>query len=138
MTHSTFFIRYVMVGLLGIGIQTSTLYLWVDVIGLRTWYLAGLVVGFCLSLLVSFTLQKYWTFGDNVHERAPRQFVWYTGIALASLAANALLLVFSKGVIEYLGFDFFHLWYLGAQVCITGAVAFLSFVVNRLITFKDV
>ncbi len=138
MARHAFFIRYVIVGVLGAAIQTLTLYAWIDVFGLRAWYLGGLVVGFCVALAVTFTLQKYWTFGDTVHQRAPRQFVWYTGIALASLAGNALLLSLAKGIFTSLGLDFFHLWYLGAQICITGFVAAASFFTNRLTTFKDV
>jgi putative flippase GtrA len=119
-------------------VQTLSLYVWVDRLGLRDWYLGGLVVGFCIALAITFTLQKYWTFRDTAHERAPRQFVWYTGIALMSLGLNALLLALAKVMLDSLGIDFFHLWYLGAQIVITGCVATASFLMNRLTTFKDV
>ena len=133
-----FFARYVIVGLIGALIQTTTLYVWVDVFGLHDTYLVGVVVGFCVALAVTFTLQKYWTFRDGVHERTPRQLFWYTSIALVSVALNALLLALAKATFESVGLDFFHGWYLAAQICVTGLVALSSFLANRTITFKDV
>ena len=131
-----FLLRYGIVGVCGGLIQTATLYVWVEIFRLHSYYLLGAVAGFCTALAVTFTLQKYWTFREYSRERAKRQFFFYTLFALTSLGLNVLLLHLSKLVLEALGFDFFDLWYLAAQVCIIGFIAALSFIANYIITFR--
>jgi putative flippase GtrA len=134
----SFLIRYGISGVIGALVQTLTLYIWVTVLGLRDHYLWGLVVGFCVTLLISFSLQKYWTFADKVHSRLPRQFMFYTVTALGSLGLNSILLYASKQIVEGWGFDFFDKWYLLAQIIIIFMVAVCSFLVNYFVTFKEV
>lgn len=118
--------------------QTFILYVWVSVLGLKDYYLWGLVVGFCITLIVTFNLQKYWTFaGRSQQHRTHRQLVLYALTALGSLALNTLLLFLSKQLLEGLGYDFFHVWYLVMQVLIIFVVAFASFLVNYFVTFKE-
>ena len=131
-----FLLRYGAVGVCGGLIQTATLYEWVEVLRLQAQYLLGAVAGFCMALAVTFTLQKFWPFKDYARDRTKRQFFFYTLIALASLGLNILLLHLSKLMLDALGFNFFHLWYLAAQVCIIGFVAALSFAANYIITFR--
>lgn len=135
-THYWFLLRYGAVGICGGLIQTATLYVWVEIFRLQAYYLLGAAAGFCLALAVTFTLQKYWTFRDYARERARKQFFFYTLIALTSLGLNVLLLHLSKLALDALGFNFFHIWYLAAQVCIIGFVAALSFIANYTITFR--
>ncbi|HCR52232.1 TPA: hypothetical protein DIV48_01120 [Candidatus Kaiserbacteria bacterium] len=129
-------IRYGVAGMTGALIQTSTLYIWVDVFHFEDWYLVGAVVGFHLALLATFALQKYWTFRDRAYAGIRRQFFFYTIIALASLGLNILFLHTSKLFLERLGFDFFHGWYLLAQVGSIAIVAATSFVANYSLTFR--
>jgi putative flippase GtrA len=134
----SFLIRYGISGVIGAMVQTFVLYIWVSVLGLKDHYLWGLVVGFCITLLISFSLQKYWTFADKVHSRLPRQFMFYTITALGSLVLNTILLYASKQMLEGWGFDFFDKWYLVAQIVIMFIVALCSFLVNYFVTFKEV
>lgn len=134
----SFLIRYGISGVIGAIVQTLVLYIWVSVLGLRDHYLWGLVVGFCVTLCISFSLQKYWTFADKVHSRLPRQFMFYTLTALGSLLLNAVLLYISKQILEGQGFDFFDKWYLIAQIIIIFMVAVCSFLVNYFVTFKEI
>jgi putative flippase GtrA len=134
----SFLIRYGISGATGGFLQTFLLWVWVSLLGLEEYYLWGLVVGFCITIMVTFSMQKYWTFGDKEHHhRTRRQFVLYAATAVASLALNTLLLFLSKEFFERSGYDFFHIWYLIVQVIIIFIVAFLSFLFNFLITFKE-
>jgi putative flippase GtrA len=129
--------RYGISGVTGAVLQTLILYIWVSILGLQAHYLWGLVVGFCITIVVSFNLQKYWTFAGRAHHHMPhRQFVFYTLTALGGLGLNTILLYFSKVIIERLGLDFFHVWYLIAQVIIIFIVAICTFLANYFITFK--
>ncbi len=133
-----FFIRYGISGVVGAFIQTSTLFVWVSLLGFKDQYLWGVVIGFSIAVVVSFVLQKYWTFRDYAHHMAPRQLAFYSVFSLVSLGLNASLLHLSKIILEGLGFDFFHVWYIGAQILIILIVAVISFLSNRYITFRSV
>lgn len=128
--------RYVLAGLIGIAIQTSTLVTWVDVFHWENTYLLGFATGFVLSVLITFTLQKYWTFRDNTHTQTKRQLFFYGGIAITSLALNTGLLFFGKLAFDHFNINFFDAWYVFIAVLIQGFVAFLSFLANRFITFR--
>jgi putative flippase GtrA len=134
--RSNLFLRYGLVGILGGCIQTAALYMWVETLQGEERYLIGAVLGFCIALLVTFTLQKYWTFRESSAERFVVQFMSYTGIALASLGLNVLVLHTSKNILETLGFDFFEVWYLIAQIVSVGVIAGFSFAANYLFTFR--
>ncbi len=130
-------VRYGVSGVVGAVVQISSLYFWVSVLGLRTHYLWGVVVAFCLAVVVAFLLQKYWTFADRVHHHMlPRQFVIYALTALGSLACNTLFMHITKVVLESRQIDFFDTWYLVAQAVIIFIAAIFSFLVNYFITFK--
>jgi putative flippase GtrA len=131
-----FLVRYGAVGVVGGVIQTSTLYVWVGVLHLEADYLAGAVVGFCAALLVTFTLQKYWTFRDHGRTEVQRQFILYSGIALFSLGLNILLLHLSKLLLERAGLNFFDTWYLLAQIAVITLLAGMSFIANYFLTFR--
>ena len=131
-----FLLRYAVVGVSGGVLQTATLYVWVELLRLQEYYLSGSAIGFCLALMVTFTLQKYWTFKDYEQAMLQRQFTWYTTIALVNLGANVSLLHISRLALEALGLNFFHVWYLMAQIGIIIILAILSFTTNYLITFR--
>ncbi|TSC70159.1 MAG: hypothetical protein G01um101449_420 [Parcubacteria group bacterium Gr01-1014_49] len=133
---SLFLLRYGIVGVTGGIIQTGTLYIWVEVLRMEAHYLVGVVIGFLTALLVTFTLQKYWTFRDHAYSRTRRQFVVYTVIALLNAGLNILLLHSSKLFLERIGVDFFDTWYLLAQASIVVALALASFLANYFITFR--
>jgi putative flippase GtrA len=131
-----FLIRYLVGGLSGAVIQVATLYVWVTLLGFEQEYLAGVVIGFILALIVTFALQKYWTFRDRASDGASRQFVTYGIVALIGLALNAGLLAGARYILERASVDFFHGWYIAAQVIIIIIVSAFNFAANFLITFR--
>jgi putative flippase GtrA len=131
------FIKYIVSGGLGAAIQVFVLYVWVSLLGLEAEYIWGVVIGFCIATSVGFLLQKYWTFRAVVQASVmQRQFVMYACISLAGLVLNTLLITAGKFLIEVAGFNFFHIWYLAVQICITGIVAIINFTANYFITFR--
>lgn len=132
----SFLIRYLMVGVLGGVIQTATLYIWIDVLHLTSTYLWGVVIGFLIALAVTFILQKYWTFKDTSTHRTHTQLISYSLVALANLALNTFFVSGMKELVEAHRGDFFHIWYLLAQMGAVVIVAALSFAANYLVTFR--
>ncbi len=91
-------------------------------------YLYASVIGFILSIAVSFTLQKFWTFQDASLQEAPLQFGRYLAVLAANLALNTLLMyVF----VESIGF-----WYVWAQVLATAIVAVAGYFAYRHFVFR--
>ncbi len=85
-------------------------------------------LAFILSFLLSFALQKFWTFRNKKYRNIPRQLVLYLLNALLGLSLNVYLiqlLVNSWGI-----------WYLLAQVIISLFLALLNFLVYNFIIFR--
>ena len=84
-------------------------------------YLIGSVIAFLIAIIVGFTLQKYWTFGDYSPKRVHTQFMQYAALALGNLALNT--------VIVYLLVEYALVHYLVAQTAGAGLVAFMSYLI---------
>ncbi len=127
-SHRLFLVfKYGISGCVGAAIQLVTDYVFVEYLHLS--YLLGTAVGFVIAVVVTFILQKYWTFGDSEHGRAPRQFFLYGLVAFGSLALNVVLMHF---FVEWMS-----VWYMLAQMYTIVIVTGASFVCNNLLTFKE-
>lgn len=133
-----FLVRYIISGGTAGAIQILGLYVWVSVLGLAAHYLWGVVIAYCIAVIVGFAMQKYWTFRESTRALIARQMSWYTIVSLVNLGLNTLILHVSKVLLELNGFNFFHIWYLVAQVFAVGVCAIVGFVLNRAITFRSV
>ena len=129
-------IRYAVAGALGAMVQTGALYVWVSVLGFRALYLFGAIFGFLLALVITFLLQKYWTFRDHSHHRTSWQIFMYSIVALINVGINIGLLALTKFVLMGSGIDFFAGWYLVAQVFIVAFASVVSFTLNYFFTFS--
>ncbi|RMF86278.1 MAG: GtrA family protein [Nitrospirae bacterium] len=119
-------LRFLAAGATAAATQTLLLYLLTEVAGL--WYLWASSVAFGAGVVVSFLLQKLWTFEDRDLRRLPAQAAAYVALAVVNLGVNdglMLLLVDRLGV---------H--YLVAQVAAAAAVAAETFTVYRLWLFR--
>lgn len=134
--HFWLLFRYGVAGVCGIFVQTAALFTWVTVLGLEESYLLGAFVAFCLALVITFALQKFWTFRDLALHRAHTQFSLYTAVAFLNVVINLGLLAFAKWLAGLAGVDFFAGWYLVAQVTISLFASAISFLLNYFFTFK--
>ena len=103
-------VKFIISGGTAAVVNLGTAYVLTDWFGF--WYLAASVISFILSLVVSFGLQKFWTFRDHLLDHWHRQFLLYLVMAVANLAVNTWLV--------YVEVEWLNLWYLTAQF-ITGA-----------------
>jgi putative flippase GtrA len=121
-----FILRYIVSGGAGALIQLGTDVIMVEVFGQH--YQLGVALGFCLALIVTFYLQKYWTFQDPSRLHVARQFSSYIVIAALSFAGNIFLTEFFV--------DNFHLHYLIAHMLTIAIVVVGSFLLNTFVTFR--
>lgn len=118
--------RFVVAGGTAATTQLVLLYAFTEYLGI--WYLVSNVLAFCFSFLVSFTLQKLWTFGDVSRKNMHGQAGSYLTLQLFSLATNSLLLSL---LVERAGWA-----YLPAEFFVLIIIAFGTFFVSQRFIFK--
>ena len=112
--------RFLVSGGIVATVNLVSLYILTEVV--FRWYMAGAVGAFIVSVFVSFTLQKFWTFrhhGTQIRI-VSRQFAIYLAITFFNLLLNLAIL--------FLMVEFFGIWYILAQVIASIVIACESFV----------
>ncbi len=92
-------------------------------------YLRASIYAFFAAFLVSFLLQKYWTFKEHTHNLVKTQMLMYLATAGMNIIIGIMLLYV---LVEYFGITN-HLF---AQVISQGLIAFLSYFVYKHVIFK--
>lgn len=105
--------------------ELTLLYVFTEYLGI--WYLFSSVLAFLFAFCLSFSLQKFWTFKDKEKESVHKQMSLYFLLALANLGFNVIAL--------YLLVQVAGLWYMFAQVLVSGAIAIWSFVMYKFVIF---
>lgn len=91
------------------------------------WYVIAALLSFLLGAVVSFTLQKFWTFNEPTIGRIPGQLVQYLLIVTFNVAVN---IAFLATLVEVFGFN-----KLIAAFVSTGAISLWSFFMYRRLVF---
>lgn len=118
-------LRYLVSGGTALAADLLVLYLLVEFA--HVWYLAAAVCGFLVGMVVSFVMQKFFTFGDWRGAVIPRQAGLHASLQTINLGVNTALMY---GAVSLLGVP-----YLVAQVAISGSIAVYSFLLYRRYVF---
>jgi putative flippase GtrA len=102
------------------------LYLFTEVFLL--WYLFSSILAFLIAVVVSFTLQKYWTFAGEQEKRGRHQFVIFLAFGAFGLGLNVLSM--------YLLVDRVGLWYMLAQFITSAGIAVMNYFFYQSVVFK--
>ncbi len=123
-------VRYLIAGGFGALVNIVSMYVFTSMFSV--WYIASAIFAFLISLVVTFFLQKLWTFNHTRSEavHAWRQAWLYIFSSVSFLVINILIL--------YTLVDFLKIGYLFAQFLSLGTVACGSFLFNKAITFRKV
>ncbi len=119
-------VRFVISGGTATTVNLSILYVLTHFLGV--WYLYSSIMAFAASFFVSFTLQKFWTFGDASRHRMRAQAFTYLLIILFALLINTTLL--------FIFVEMAHLHYLVAQFISGLLIAVINFFSYKHIVFK--
>ena len=111
-----------------IGFATNMLVYALLLYQVGVWYLMAGVIAFCAGGLVSFVLQKYWTFGNRSSDMMKRQMTLYFLLALFNLAFDSLLLYGFVEIVE--------VHKLLANVLATLTVALWSYFLYKNVIFR--
>ena len=115
--------RYIISGLGALATNVGGLFIFVQVFHL--WYLLATTLAFIVTVIVSFLLQKFWTFKERSGYRLHTQFAGYILLALVNICVNAALM--------YLFVSQAGIQYLLAQILSSGTIAVYGFFIYRFL-----
>lgn len=120
-------IRFVMSGGTAMLTNLSSLFVLVHYLGFH--YLFASVVAFIISIGVSFSMQKFWTFQNRPTHNIRAQFSRYLAIILFNLALNTALI--------YILAEKFEIWYVLAQFISGIVIAFIGYFSYKHFVFTE-
>lgn len=121
----TVIIRYGLVGLLGTLIHFSSVIALVELAQLDP--VISSAVGFLLVLLISYYLNRNWTFRSK--DGRSRQFFYYAIVSLVGLGINSTIMFIDVHILK--------MNYLFGQCFVVVVVPVSNFLMNRKWTFRD-
>lgn len=120
-------IRYVVAGGITAAANLSVLYALTEY--LRLWYVLSSIIAVCVAWVVSFLLQKFWAFRERSLDTVHIQFALHAMLSLANIALNTVLLY---AIVEWM-----HVWYMAAQVAVSGMLACMNYFVYKRYIFPS-
>jgi putative flippase GtrA len=121
-------IKYVLSGISAASVDFSLLFVLTDFFGV--YYLISSTVGFACAFLISFYLQKFWTFRNNDINNIYEQLGLYLFVAISSLTANLIAV--------YILVENFGIWYIFAQAISGASLTVFSFLFYKYVIFVKV
>jgi len=121
-------VRYLISGGTAAFTNIAFLYIFTDIFGI--WYIISGGMSFVIAFVISFILQKFWTFQDTSKDGLHRQVAVYFVTAIINLILNTGMLYIQ---VEYLGVH-----YLISQIIAGMIIALESYFVYQILIFKKV
>lgn len=119
--------RFIISGGTATFVNLSTLFALTQYAGV--WYLYSSILAFGVSFFVSFSLQKFWTFGENSRDRMQAQAALFLGVMLFALSLNTVLI--------YMFVELAHAHYLLGQLASGILIAFVNYFSYKHVVFTD-
>ena len=120
-------IRYILAG--GIATAFNLVILFICVHYFHLWYLTSAIISFCLAVIISYLLQKFFVFRNYYTNNIRTQFLNFFIFNLVMLGLNTLLM--------YIFVDIISLWYLLAQALSSAITACINYIYFNKIIFKN-
>ena len=121
-------IRYILAG--GIATAFNLVILFICVHYFHLWYLTSAIISFCLAVIISYLLQKFFVFRNYYANNIRTQFLNFFIFNLVMLGLNTLLM--------YIFVDIISLWYLLAQALSSAITACINYIYFNKVIFKNV
>lgn len=120
-------VRYIVAGGVTAASNLAVLYALTEY--LHVWYLLSSLVAVCVAWVVGFLLQKFWAFREHSLDTMHAQFAMHALLSVANIVLNAALLF---ALVEWA-----HLWYMAAQVVVSGGLACVNYFVYKQYIFPS-
>ena len=119
------FLKYIIIGLLGTGLDFLFLYCLVEY--LRLYYVLAAFISVAIVIWISFTFNKYWTFANH-EKKYLSQFSKYILSHAFAYGLNLIILIILV--------EIFGLWYILAKVFATAVSAICNFLLTKKWVFR--
>ncbi len=120
-------LRYLISGGSAAIVHLSFLYIFTHYLGI--WYVISTVMAFLIAFVVSYIMQKFWTYTDHSLDAWKSQMATYFFIIITTnVGLNMLLL--------YVAVEHLHAHYLLAQIVISGLIAVMNYFLYQIYVFK--
>ncbi len=120
-------VKFIIAGSLAAAVDLIFLFIFHGLLKLAI--VPSTTLAYILSLLVSFTLQKFWTFRNHNREKMFGQLGLYI--------LNTFLGLYLNGLFMYHLVAGFHIWYILAQVMVNLVIGLWNFFIYKLIIFRN-
>ena len=117
--------RYLIAGGTAAFTNIALLFVFTDFLGI--WYIASAIMAFILAFIVSFTLQKYWTFQDTTG-KWQLQLPFYLTVAAVGLGISDAFV--------YVGSVIWHWDVNVVKILSIGAIFLWNFLAPKFLIFK--
>ena len=121
----TTLISFLQVGIIASLVDLGLLYVFTEHFGI--WYLLSAAASYICGMIVSYTLNKRFTF-HNVNKQYLRQFFLFALVSASGLVVNISVI--------FLAVTFFSIYYLYAKVIAIGITFFWNYSFQSRITFQ--
>lgn len=119
-------LRFLVSGGTAAGVNLGLLYILTEYA--KIFYLYSEAVGFSAGFLVTFFLQKFWTFGDNDMNNLKKQMLSTLTLCFINFFLNLFFL--------FLLTDIFGIWYFGSQAFVSGMMAITNYFLYKKVIFS--
>ena len=119
-------IRYIFSGGLTVFFNLAILYILTELFHL--WYLMSAIISFCCGIIMSYLMQKFFTFKDKSTKDLHFQFSIFFLYNIIMLGVNTLFM--------YVFVDIMGFWYLFSQIVITMSTAVINYLFFSKILFN--
>lgn len=119
-------VKYTLVSFMGGALNLAILYSLTEFLGV--YYILSAAIGFIVAGINNFTLNKVWTFKENLKDKYFKEYFYFLSVSIFSYALSILLL--------YLLTEFAGIFYIFSQAIALIVGGSLNFVINKIYTFK--
>jgi putative flippase GtrA len=120
-------VRYIFAG--GLATFSNLMILFVLVHYFKLWYLTSAIISFCVAVIISYLLQKFFVFKNYMVKDIHKQFLNFFVYNIIMLGFNTLLMYFFVEILI--------IWYLLAQAISAIIGAFINYIYFNKIVFKN-
>lgn len=119
-------VKYTLVSFIGGALNLVILYSLTEFLGI--YYIISAVIGFIVAGTNNFTLNKVWTFKENLKDKYFKEYFYFFGVSAFSYVLSILIL--------YLLTEFAGIFYIFSQAIALISGGSLNFVINKIYTFR--
>jgi len=119
-------VKYVLVSITGGILNLIVLYVLTEFVGV--YYVISAAIGLIVAGIHNFTLDKIWTFKENLEDRYFKEYFYFLSISIFSYALSVFIL--------YLLTEFLGIFYIFSQIIAIITGGSLNFIFNKLYTFR--